>query len=501
MQQSAQPPRPIRKGGGAAIRLEPCSRTACPMCLPPHAAVFIFGVVPILLAEDGAVGNIGGLFTKKAMLHVRDKIPPASPEEAAQVPGGAEPPAPGDAAPLAAALRAELSGASPPDGTDWPLLYRLARRHCLAAYLYPFARRHGGAAAADLLSSWRRAALDEAQRAALAGRQLGRILEAFHSAGIPCIPVKGAWIAEKLYGPEAARSMSDFDLMIRLEDARRAIALLEADGFVLRHPVDPGNPRIQSAGFRPSKGRPFPVELVWAYDVYDFDIGRPLPTAPMERLWEGARIETLAGVDCLALAPEDHLVFLANHLLHHAFVVPIRAYLDIALLLRRLADGFDAQRLAATARAWRMERTTALAAHLAGDLLGAPAGKVLDEGLPGIDCPPEQRRAAAAIALEVRLDGNPVAASRLLSLKERGFWGRLGLMLERIWADADTLRARYPWAKGPLRRAWARAIRTRDLARDHGRNVARALDNRANEGFLDASRRRQELAAWVLGEN
>jgi hypothetical protein len=49
-------------------------------------------------------------------------------------------------------------------------------------------------------------------------RELGRVLAAFHKAGLPVIVLKGAALAEPVYGNVALRPMSAADLLIRKED-------------------------------------------------------------------------------------------------------------------------------------------------------------------------------------------------------------------------------------------------------------------------------------------
>ena len=80
----------------------------------------------------------------------------------------------------------------------------------------------------------------------------------------PVIPLKGAFLAEAVYGDIALRPMADFDLLVKPPDLPRAVEILRQLGYESEQPFDPA---AQRAGFQdmPPMRRPggAVVELHW----------------------------------------------------------------------------------------------------------------------------------------------------------------------------------------------------------------------------------------------
>jgi hypothetical protein len=66
-----------------------------------------------------------------------------------------------------------------------------------------------------------------ARNLALAG-ELRTLLRTFRDQRIPCLPLRGLALAERLYGNVPARPMGDIDLLVRKEDLHRVQALFRA---------------------------------------------------------------------------------------------------------------------------------------------------------------------------------------------------------------------------------------------------------------------------------
>lgn len=77
----------------------------------------------------------------------------------------------------------------------------------------------------------RSAAVDASVMRSLRDRELRRILDVLGSAGVSCLIIKGAALAHTLYGQPHTRRRSDADLLVRVDDADRVTALLEAHGY------------------------------------------------------------------------------------------------------------------------------------------------------------------------------------------------------------------------------------------------------------------------------
>lgn len=399
------------------------------------------------------------------------------------------------AALLAALIRAWINATPPPAIDDWKGVFRESIRHKVAASVFPFARTECAASIPnDVRAAWRANALAAAAAATRIDAQRAELLDILRDASVPCIPVKGAWLSARVYPAGSIRSMTDIDILVRPRDVGRATGAMAARGYVLKRAADTANPLVgDTALVHPS--RPCPVDVHWSYDSAP---GAHLPPAPMDALWDGARRDAIDGHPFLALAPEDHLVLLANHLFHHDFARPLRAHLDMALLLRSLdRDGCDAARLHGMAASWGMERAVALSTAVASDLFGAPSRLVGQGIVPDAGWEPKKRRAAFSLALEAPGPDEPVAARRIDELRRLGPVARLRFIASRIMVSDDELRARYPQATTRIGLLRARFRRIRDIVAAHGRDAARAVSSRDS---LPASvERRMRLSDWATG--
>lgn len=207
-------------------------------------------------------------------------------------------------------LRSVCAGSSPehwpplPEG-HWPRVLELARRHRLGA-------RAGGRLAAGgagegggreaLVGLWRQSLGDQALFAEL----LGRIGAAAARAGLPCLALKGADLARRIY-PPGERSSNDLDLLVPESRLEEAEALLAREGFRPDHPEPLLARRHWFASTYRHRDRPrLQVDLHWG-----------LAAAGRARWRLGdlfARREPLEGVEGISvMAAEDLLVYLALH--------------------------------------------------------------------------------------------------------------------------------------------------------------------------------------------
>ena len=408
--------------------------------------------------------------------------------------GASNPPSP--SARLAALVRAAICGAPPPAIDDWKSVFRASIQHRVSAFVFPFVRSACAASVPkDVLSAWRANAFSLASASTLIDAQRARLFDTLRDASVPCIPVKGAWLSARVYPAGSIRSMTDLDILVKPGDVRRAIDAMTAQGYVLKRGADVANPLVSDTALT-HPALPCPVDIHWSYDPAT---GSGLAPAPMDALWSGARCDSIDGHEFLALAPEDHLVLLANHLFHHDFSRPLRAHLDMALMLRFLARaGCDADRLRSTAEAWGMARAVALSTAVAADLFGAPESLVAAGIVPPANWEPEKRRAAFSLALEADDGSGPSAARRIDEFSRMGFFARARFVASRIMIPRDELRKRYPWATTNGKLLRARIVRIRDLIAGHGRDAARAI---ASDAAISATaEKRLRLTDWAIEE-
>lgn len=156
--------------------------------------------------------------------------------------------------------------------------------------------------------------------------ELEGLLHAFAQVGLVVIPLKGPFLAERLYGAAALRASYDLDLLVVKDDLARASAVMQAIGFAPGTPDD-----YHCQWFR----RATTVEL-------HYDVENPLAfNFHLESAWRRARPAEFQRQPCLLFAAEDELLYLCLHAVRHRFE-RLSLIVDLQLAFQKLNGGGDA---------------------------------------------------------------------------------------------------------------------------------------------------------------
>jgi hypothetical protein len=254
---------------------------------------------------------------------------------------------------------------------DWQSTVGLATTQRVAPQLYARLKECGIAPPPAAAQRLRGTYIASIGRSARLLHQAGSVCGALLAAGIPVIPLKGAYLAEAVYGDVALRPMTDVDLLVKLADLGSALAVLETLGYVAAPPF--------KAGFAGNPAQP-PAELFKPggalLDVH-WTIVPPgknvLPGAgDLAQIWERATPARIAGVPVLALSPEDMLLHLCLHAsVQHRFEgVSLLDFWDVALVIRRFGDEGDWDGFVRRVDAWGVANGVYLTLRLAEEWTG-----------------------------------------------------------------------------------------------------------------------------------
>jgi hypothetical protein len=163
-------------------------------------------------------------------------------------------------------------------------------------------------------------------------RELGRILGALERARVPVIVLKGAALAETVYGNLSLRPMGDVDLLVQRRDQASACGVIGGLGYSLgRAETHPGalaeheNELVLYKADRVGVS----VDLHWSL----FDSPYYQSRIAMDWFWQTAQTATIAGVTARVLAPEALLIHLCGHLALHHGATGLLWWHDIAEVL------------------------------------------------------------------------------------------------------------------------------------------------------------------------
>ena len=200
---------------------------------------------------------------------------------------------------------------------DWERFRRLAVRHRVEAMVFHAAMRAGLSlppAVSEALKNAAAATLGQNLRLA---RESIRLRELFEAADIQVLFFKGCSLAMLVYGSLAPKHGKDIDILVARADTKRALALLENDGYVIPLPTGTDRDRARNILFC---GRDVPlmrngteVELHWQLSDNPFLL-RGLDAS------SSRQPVTLYGASAInTLADEDLFSYLCAHGAQHAW--------------------------------------------------------------------------------------------------------------------------------------------------------------------------------------
>ena len=239
------------------------------------------------------------------------------------------------------AVSGQRSAVDPrPPTPAWAEVADVAVRHSLAPLLYKRLKQSDAWAPipADVRERLRLAYYVSARRNKRLYQELGPVLRCLRGSGIPVVVLKGAYLAEAVYGDVALRPMCDVDLLVPEEEMQEAQATISGIGFVSGKPEDTTlPPRIH-------KHLPALVKGDLAVEVHWTIAPDSMPSAMRpDNLWDRVRPTTVAGEDVLALSPEDLLLHLCLHFGYQHHLAGLKFFCDIAETIHHFRGAMDSE--------------------------------------------------------------------------------------------------------------------------------------------------------------
>ncbi len=194
---------------------------------------------------------------------------------------------------------------------DWDEFLHQAARHAVAPLIHDALKEEDAILPDHVKEKLATAYYHTALHNTLLYERLAKIVDAFNRAEVPVILLKGAALAQQVYGNVALRPMSDLDFLVRKEKMSRAERLLVELGYEVR---DHAHPYLRHATFAgESNGTRAHIE-VHRHIVSSAYYRR---TIPDEWLWQHASESAIGDVTALMLSPERAIAHSCLHLLDH----------------------------------------------------------------------------------------------------------------------------------------------------------------------------------------
>jgi hypothetical protein len=254
---------------------------------------------------------------------------------------------------------------------DWQRIVELAQKQSVAPMLYARLQERSITPTPAAAQQLRDIYLASIIRNTRLLHEVGNIFRALQAADIPVIPLKGACLAEAVYGNLALRQIGDVDLLVKPADLTKAWAVLRTLGYAAAHPFEIESVRQESQHMpQLTKRSGVTLEMHWTivnprYNVH-FD------NNDLDQLWSRASPVKIDGVQVLMLSPMDLLLHLCLHAsVQHRFDgIGLRGFWDMALVIRRYGHEIDWEQFARRVNQWGIANGVHLALQLTEEWTG-----------------------------------------------------------------------------------------------------------------------------------
>jgi hypothetical protein len=358
---------------------------------------------------------------------------------------------------------------------DWEDLLQQSARHRITPLFYHRLRTFHPdiPIPPNVMGRLRQAYLGDDTRNLMLYYNLSRVLKILRRDGIPVIVLKGAHLAELVYGNRALRFLSDLDLLVKKDDLMRVDALLLEMGCTTTvHNRIAGKDNNQFDYLMPK--RDVILDIHWSIlsSLFPFSIDT-------DGQWERSRPVLIAGVDVAVLCPEDLLLHLCLHAgCGHGFEPGLKLFCDISEILQHDGGGMDWGVVQRLSREWGIGKCVYLTLKLTRELLGVALPEGLMEELKPSDFDERIVALARDQIFSRRLRTGPPlslwpAVARFWGSAR--LWDKVLLFLKGFFLPREAMSRLYPPPADSIRIYFYYVVRLRDLLRSFGRDFWRLL--------------------------
>ena len=398
-------------------------------------------------------------------------------------------------------LRCAIHDTPPPADLktiNWTVLLRQARQHSVECYLFPWLSKNipelFSTSATTVQDSapaiWRTLALKHLRDTIIRQQQVSDILQRFAAEQIDVIPLKGTWLSEKTYEEPSQRCMVDIDLLVRKKNIEQAHLILSGMGYKAKRDLRTGKYICDDSYYHPLY-QTF-IELHWNV-ASEMIAGTPIPD--IEKIWDNTKKGIILEQPIREFQLEDQLSHLVQHILHHAFALSLKSYIDIALILKTNGPKISYDRGIQSASYWKTGNAVPFILCLVSELFRLP----IPAQFKSYDTDVDQELLQSAVKALFEL---PEAAQRsqehnLLKYSQASAFGKIKFIIKRIFMPRSFMIIKYPFARYAVLLPAAWVLRTIELIQRTGKEVVKLNNSDAN---LSNARDREMIIKKLTGK-
>jgi hypothetical protein len=191
--------------------------------------------------------------------------------------------------------------------------------------------------------------------------ELGKVLGSIRKTGLQLIVLKGAALAEKIYGNLALRPMTDVDLLLKKEDLGRLDEQLKILGYkpsdISVEDIDFSLTYLTTLDYRSLTPNSPSFHVHWHFVNSTIPNESYLKRIKIEDIWRDAEKTRIAGVETLVMAPHHLLIHLSEHALRVTHSLSkLSFFCDIDLTVNFYQERLDWQKLIEESHKFNLNR-------------------------------------------------------------------------------------------------------------------------------------------------
>ncbi len=202
------------------------------------------------------------------------------------------------------------------------------------------------------------------------------VLNSLRKNDIPVIVLKGAYLAEHVYGGLGMRSMRDVDLLIHRQDADKTSKVFEHIGII----PDEAKDNVSDLSISTTLIYRHPnhlavIDLHFAIDNFKFSVD-------LDELWQRSQPILISGVEARTLSLEDHINHLCYHTAFHHIFICLKHLIDIHLFIETFHKEINWDTVYQIAVAWGNLHNLSLVLDVLNHLTGFEIPAEIQNKLP-----------------------------------------------------------------------------------------------------------------------
>ncbi len=204
--------------------------------------------------------------------------------------------------------------------------------------------------------------------------ELGKVLDTFRKNGIQVIVLKGAALAEKIYGNLALRPMTDVDLLAKKEDLFCLDEQMKILGYrpsdISINDIDFSSTYLTTLDYRSLSPNSTSFHVHWHFVNSTIPNESYMKNIKIEDIWRDAEKTEIADVETMVMAPYHLLIHLSEHALRVTHSLSkISFFCDIDEVVNSYQERLDWERLIKESLKFNLNRMVYISLYFASRFL------------------------------------------------------------------------------------------------------------------------------------